>query len=48
MLPAVLLGALLSAAGDAAAGLPLQATPHDLGWLALLGVVSWPFPACWR
>ena len=38
MLPAVLLGALLSAAVTLPMSLPLSATPHDLSLLALLGV----------
>jgi drug/metabolite transporter (DMT)-like permease len=44
MLPAVLLGALISAAVMLPLAWPLQATPHDVGWLALLGVVQLAIP----
>jgi drug/metabolite transporter (DMT)-like permease len=44
MLPAVLLGATLSALVTLPLALPLSATPHDLGWLALLGVVQLAIP----
>jgi drug/metabolite transporter (DMT)-like permease len=44
MLPAVLLGAALSAAATLALALPFSATAHDLGWLALLGVVQLAIP----
>jgi len=44
MLPAVLIGALLSAACTLPFAHPLQATPHDLGLLALLGVVQLAIP----
>ncbi|MDP1536009.1 MAG: DMT family transporter [Burkholderiales bacterium] len=44
MLPAVLLGAILSAAITLPLALPFSATPHDLGWLALLGVVQLAIP----
>ena len=44
MLPAVLLGALLSAAITLLPAQPLSATAHDLGWLALLGVVQLAIP----
>ena len=44
MLPAVLIGALLSAAATAAWALPVQATPTDLAWLALLGVFQLAVP----
>ena len=44
MLPAVLLGALLSAAVTLPLALPLSATPHDLGLLGLLGVVQLAIP----
>lgn len=44
MLPAVLLGALLSAAVTLPLAFPLSATPHDLGWLALLGIVQLAVP----
>ena len=44
MLPAVLLGALLSAAVTWPFSLPLSATAHDLSLLALLGVVQLAIP----
>jgi drug/metabolite transporter (DMT)-like permease len=44
MLAPVLLGALLSAALTLPLSLPLQASPHDLGLLALLGVVQLAIP----
>ena len=44
MLPAVLIGALLSAAVTLPLALPLSATPLDLGLLALLGVVQLAIP----
>ena len=44
MLPAVLLGALLSAAVALPLAVPFSATAHDLGWLALLGVVQLAIP----
>ena len=44
MLPAVLLGALMSAAVTLPLALPFSATAHDLGWLALLGVVQLAIP----
>lgn len=44
MLPAVLLGALLSAAVTLPLALPLSATAHDLSWLALLGVFQLAIP----
>jgi len=44
MLPAVLLGALLSAAVTLPFSLPLSATAHDLSLLALLGVVQLAIP----
>lgn len=44
MLPAVLLGALLSAAVTLPMALPLQATAHDLGLLAGLGVFQLAIP----
>jgi drug/metabolite transporter (DMT)-like permease len=44
MLPAVLLGAAISAAVTLPLALPFSATPHDLGWLALLGVVQLAIP----
>lgn len=44
MLPAVLMGAVLSALVTLPLALPLAATPHDLGWLGLLGVVQLAIP----
>ena len=44
MLPALLLGALLSAALMLPLALPFAASTHDLRWLALLGVVQLAIP----
>ena len=44
MLPAVLMGALLSALATLPLAYPLQASGHDLGLLALLGVVQLAIP----
>ncbi len=44
MLPAVLVGALLSAAVSLPLALPFSASAHDLGRLALLGVVQLAIP----
>jgi drug/metabolite transporter (DMT)-like permease len=44
MLAPVLLGALLSALLTLPLAWPLQASTHDLGWLALLGVVQLAIP----
>jgi drug/metabolite transporter (DMT)-like permease len=44
MLPAVLIGALISAAVMAPLAWPLAASAHDLGLLALLGVVQLAIP----
>jgi drug/metabolite transporter (DMT)-like permease len=44
MLPAVLIGALLSALATLPLALPWQASAHDLGLLALLGVVQLAIP----
>jgi drug/metabolite transporter (DMT)-like permease len=44
MLPAVLIGAVLSALCTLPLSLPFQATAQDLGWLALLGVVQLAIP----
>ena len=44
MLPAVLIGALLSAAITLPLAWPLQASAHDIGWLALLGTVQLAIP----
>lgn len=43
-MPAVLIGALLSAAITLPLSAPFSATPHDLGLLALLGVVQLAIP----
>ncbi len=44
MLPAVLLGALMSAGVTLPLALPFSATAHDLGWLAVLGVFQLAIP----
>ncbi len=44
MLPAVLIGALLSAAITLPLAWPLTASPHDIGLLAMLGVVQLAIP----
>jgi hypothetical protein len=44
MLPAVLIGALLSSAFTLPMAYPLQASNHDLGLLAMLGVVQLAIP----
>lgn len=44
LLPAVLIGALLSAAATLPFSLPFAASAHDLGLLALLGVVQLAIP----
>lgn len=44
MLPAVLLGALLSCALTLPLAWPLQASGHDIGWLAGLGIVQLAIP----
>lgn len=44
MLPAVLIGAMLSAAVTLLPALPFEATPRDLGLLALLGTVQLAIP----
>ena len=44
MLPAVLIGAMLSAAATLLPSLPFDATPRDLGLLALLGTVQLAIP----
>jgi len=44
MLPPVLLGALLSAAIMLPLAWPLAATGHDIGWLAVLGLVQLAIP----
>jgi drug/metabolite transporter (DMT)-like permease len=44
MLPAVLIGATLSALATLPAAYPLQVSVHDMSWLALLGVVQLAVP----
>ena len=44
MLPAVLIGAVLSALATLPLALPLQASAHDLGLLALLGIAQLAIP----
>jgi drug/metabolite transporter (DMT)-like permease len=44
MLPAVLVGAVLSALATLPWSLPFAATAHDVAWLALLGVVQLAVP----
>lgn len=44
LLPAVLIGAVLSAVATLPLALPLHASPHDLGLLALLGTVQLAVP----
>jgi drug/metabolite transporter (DMT)-like permease len=44
MLPAILIGAAISSAVTLPVALPFQATAHDLGLLALLGVVQLAIP----
>lgn len=44
MLPAVLIGAVLSALLTLPLAVPFAATPADLGWLALLGTVQLAIP----
>jgi len=44
MLPAVLIGAVLSTVVTLPLALPFQASPHDLGWLAMLGVFQLAIP----
>ncbi|MGY4829273.1 DMT family transporter [Sphaerotilaceae bacterium SBD11-9] len=44
MLPAVLIGAVCSSLLTFPLAYPFQATPHDVGWLAMLGVVQLAIP----
>jgi drug/metabolite transporter (DMT)-like permease len=44
MLPAVLIGAVISAVVTLPLAWPLQASLHDIGWLALLGVLQLAIP----
>lgn len=47
LLPAVMIGAFVSALVTLPLAWPLQATPHDLGLLTLLGVVQLGLPCLW-
>ncbi|XAH21138.1 DMT family transporter [Xylophilus sp. GW821-FHT01B05] len=44
LMPAVLVGAVLSTLATLPLALPFSATPHDIGWLALLGLVQLAVP----
>ena len=44
MLPAVLIGAIISALATLPLAYPLQASGHDLAWLSLLGFVQLAIP----
>ncbi|MGH6626200.1 MAG: DMT family transporter [Burkholderiaceae bacterium] len=44
LVPAVLLGALISSLATLPLALPFAATAHDMGWLALLGLVQLAIP----
>ncbi len=44
LIPAVLVGAVLSAVATLPLALPFSATPRDIGWLALLGLVQLAVP----
>lgn len=44
LVPAVLLGALLSTVSTAFLAMPFMATAHDIAWLALLGLVQLAIP----
>ncbi|HYF20445.1 MAG TPA: DMT family transporter [Ramlibacter sp.] len=44
LVPAVLFGAVLSSLYTLPLAWPLQASPHDIGWLALLGLVQLAIP----
>ncbi|WBY02050.1 DMT family transporter [Ramlibacter tataouinensis] len=44
LVPAVLIGAVLSSAYTLPLALPFQASTHDIGWLALLGLVQLAIP----
>ncbi len=46
LVPAVLVGAALSALATLPLALPFEASAHDLGWLALLGLVQLAIPCC--
>jgi drug/metabolite transporter (DMT)-like permease len=47
MLPAVLVGALMSAAVTLPLALPFSSSGHDLACWPCSAWCSWPFPACW-
>ena len=44
LVPAVLVGAVISALATLPLAFPLQASAHDIGWLALLGTVQLAIP----
>jgi drug/metabolite transporter (DMT)-like permease len=44
LVPAVMVGAFISTLATLPLSLPLQATPQDVGWLALLGLVQLAIP----
>ncbi len=44
LVPAVLIGAVLSSAYTLPLAVPFQASAHDIGWLALLGLVQLAIP----
>lgn len=44
LVPALLVGAVLSCAVTLAAALPFQASPHDIAWLAGLGILQLAVP----
>lgn len=46
LLPAVMIGAAVSAAATLPLAWPLHATPHDIALLALLGLVQLAIPCC--
>lgn len=46
LVPAVLVGAALSALATLPLAWPFEASAHDLGWLALLGLVQLAIPCC--
>jgi drug/metabolite transporter (DMT)-like permease len=44
LMPALLIGAAISVLATLPLALPLRATPHDIGWLAVLGLVQLAIP----
>jgi drug/metabolite transporter (DMT)-like permease len=44
LVPALLIGAIVSSAVTLPLAMPWQATPHDIGWLAALGVFQLAIP----